>query len=362
MPIKDIEPLSGITQANIRADTAPQVFYPWRRFFARMLDITIYSTFWSALLALVFHVNITNRRGVLNFIDAIIAIIIMLFVEPLLLKFFGTTFGKWIFGLRLEDENGNHPSYNSGFTRTWGVIGSGLGYNIPIYNLIRLWKSCNRCSANEPQPWDDELIYSIKDTKPYRGVLFVGINILIMGAIWLILVCAQLPPNRGDLTVAEFAENYNTLASYYGIDTGKYLNEKGQWADKPYDGEIHINAFGSPLTAFEYTTINNYITSIRFEIEISKSQDWLSSSNTQMILAALSFMGAQKEAGIFSNIRGKIVKLIKENSFKSFDITQAGIRMNCDVAFSGYAIAGNEMLIPEDGAQTHYHMVFSMQK
>jgi DNA-binding transcriptional MerR regulator len=347
---------------SIEADTAPQVFYPWRRFLARMLDVTIYSTFWSALLALVFHVNITNRKGVLDFIDTIMAIIIMLFVEPLLLRFFGTTIGKWVFGLRLEDENGNRPSYNSGFTRTWGVIGSGLGYNIPIYNLVRLWKSCKRCSENEPQPWDDELMYSIKDTKPYRGVLFVGINILIVGAISLILICAQLPPNRGDLTVVEFAENYNTLASYYGINTGKYLNENGQWADNPYDGRVYINAFGSPLTAFEYTTINNYITSIRFEIEISKSQDWLSSSNMQMILSALSFMGAQKEAGIFSNIRSKIPKLINENSFKSFDITQAGIQMNCDVAFSGYVIASDEMLIPEDGAQTHYHMVFSMQK
>lgn len=347
---------------SIEADTAPLVFYPWRRFFARMLDITIYSTVWSALLALAFNMNIANRRGILNFIDAIIAISIMLFVEPLLLRFFGTTFGKWVFGLRLEDEKGNHPSYSSGFTRTWGVIGSGLGYNIPIYNLVRLWKSCKLCSKNEPQPWDDELIYSIKDTKFYRGVLFVGINVLIMGAISLILLCAQLPPNRGDLTVAEFAENYNTLASYYGIDTGKHLDEKGQWVDNSYDGTAYIDTFSSPLTAFEYTTLNNYITSIRFEIDISDSKDWVRSSNTQMILTSLSFVGAQKEVGIFSNIRSKILKLINENNFKSFDITQAGIQVNCDVAYSGYIKAGNKMLIPGEGAQTHYHMVFSMQK
>lgn len=339
-----------------------ELLYPWRRLLARMLDITVYSTAWSALLALVFHVNITNRTGILSFIDTIMAITIMLFVEPLLLRLFGVTFGKWIFGLRLEDGNGNRPNYNSGLTRTWGVVGSGLGYCIPIYNFVRLWKSYKRCSENELQPWDGELIYSIKDRRSYRSVLFVVVSVLNIGVIFLIPACAQLPPNRGDLTIAEFAENYNSLASYYDINTGKYLDDNGQWADSPYNGTFYIDVFDPPLTVFEYTTLNNYITSIRFEIEIKRGEDWLRASNTQMNLAALSFVGAQKEAGILSNIRSKISKLINENSFNSFSVTQAGIQVNCHVEYSGYEKVGNKILIPEDGAQTYYHMVFSMQK
>lgn len=73
----------------------------------------------------------------------------MLFLEPVLLRLFGTTLGKWIFGLRLEDENGNRPSYIAGFIRTLQVIGSGLGYHIPVYSLVRLWKSYKQCSDNE---------------------------------------------------------------------------------------------------------------------------------------------------------------------------------------------------------------------
>lgn len=350
-------------------NTNSQVYYPWRRFLARMLDINIYSLFWLALLTKVFNMNIAKQNSILSYFNTIIAIIIMLFLEPLLLKCFGTTFGKWIFGLYLKNENGNNISYKEGYNRTWGVIASGLGYYIPVYQFIRMWKSYKKCSENEPQDWDYGFEYLIKDTKTYRSVIFVIVHILMLGAICLILAFGTLPINRGDLTIAEFAENYNRLSKYYGIGTDKYLNDKGQWAQDPYDlydpydEVITVDIFSPILAEFEYITQNEHITSIRFEIEIDNGDDWLISNNNQMILAILSFVGAQDEVGILSGFRRNIPKVIIENGFRNFEITQAGIEIKCDIEFSGYMEIdmAEGMLIPEEDAETHYHVVFSME-
>lgn len=37
--------------------------YPWRRYFARTLDLMLYSLLWSMFLAYVLHVNLIYRSG-----------------------------------------------------------------------------------------------------------------------------------------------------------------------------------------------------------------------------------------------------------------------------------------------------------
>lgn len=38
---------------------------------------------------------------------------------------------------------------------------------------------------------------------------------------------SQLPPNRGELTVAEFAENFNRQAKYLGMRSAGWLDQEG---------------------------------------------------------------------------------------------------------------------------------------
>ncbi|MDD4439573.1 MAG: MerR family transcriptional regulator, partial [Tissierellia bacterium] len=46
---------------SVEGDELPQVYYPWRRYLARAFDGVIYTIFWSAFLAFVFHVNVVGR-------------------------------------------------------------------------------------------------------------------------------------------------------------------------------------------------------------------------------------------------------------------------------------------------------------
>ena len=46
-------PAEGEGYFSLRKDSTPMVAYPWRRFFARWLDLTLYSVLWSSFGLLV---------------------------------------------------------------------------------------------------------------------------------------------------------------------------------------------------------------------------------------------------------------------------------------------------------------------
>lgn len=301
-----------------------QVFYPWRRFFARMLDLFIYNVLWSTFLAIGFKVNLVSRSDWANILDSFIAVVMMLALEPLLLHLFGTTAGKAIFGLRIETANGGHLSYGQGLERTLGVIASGLGFNIPIYNIVRLWKSYNLCMDKEVQPWDYSNSYTIKDTKGYRTALYIGSHAVLIAILFTIMSAQQnIPPNRGDLTVSEFVENHNYYSENLDIDFGnEYLNEDGQWK-KDYDGIGRISMANIPKSDYDFITEDGYVTGISFEVKLENSMGWYMPHNSQMLVASLAFACAQEEIGLFSRAPNRIVDQL--NILQDFNFTEAGV-------------------------------------
>lgn len=356
---------TGRSYFIVKGDELPQVFHPWRRFLARMFDIFIYNTLWSAFIAFAFHINLADRSNLGKLVDSFIVTVIMLGVEPLWLHLFGTTPGKAIFGLRIEAPDGRRLSYSEGLARTWGVIAAGMGYSIiPIYNLVRLWKSYKLCSENETQPWDESISYTIKDTKKYRGVLYVGAYAAVMVVLAMVISAQQLPPNRGELTVAEFAENYNYYIKLLGIEPGnKYLDESGKWVEKEFDGTVYFETGHAENPEYQFTIENGYVTGISFAVEIRNSKEWIDSYDTQMILASFAFAGAQNEVGLFSKIPGRIVKQIQNNSFEDFHFAEAGITFTCDIEHSGYGSVPHYFAMPEEDAEeTYFSLNFSMNK
>lgn len=349
---------TGSTYFTFKGDKLPQVFHPWRRYFARLLDISIYNILWSAFLAFAFHVNLTSRSNLENFFDVFIAFAIMLFLEPLWLHLFGTTLGKAIFGLRIETPNGNLLSYSDGLERTWGVIGVGMGYNIPIYTLVRLWKSYNLCIENENQPWDESISYTIKDTKWYRNMLYIGAHAVVLAVLITIVYAQQLPPNRGDLTIAEFVENYNYYVKFFDIDFGnEYLDENGKWVENDHDGTIYIQIGHVEKPEYNIILENGYVSGVSFAVEIKNNENLLSSYDTQMFLASLAFVGAQEEMKLFSKIPTRIAKQISDKTFEDFKFKEAGITFSCDTEYSGYSNYSNtqsDFMFPSENATENY--------
>lgn len=359
--IKEIKTLSGVEQ-EVNSDEVSHVFYPWRRFLARTFDIFMYSIIWSAFLAFIFRVNIVNRSSLGNLLDSFIEIVMMLFLEPIWLHLFGTTPGKAIFGLRIETLDGVKLSYGEGLERTWGVLGAGMGYNIPIYNIFRLWKSYTLCGENETQPWDESISYIIKDTKRYRGLVCIGSYAAGLFVLITMMSAQYLPPNRGDLTVAEFAENYNYYSKFLDINFGnEYLDENGKWAERDIDGTIYVEIGHAENPQYHFTIENGHVTGVSFAVEIKNNEDWLSSYDSQMFLASIAFIGAQNEMRLFSKIPKRIAEQISNNTFQNFDFTEAGIAVTCNTDYSGYT--KSSFLFPKENEEENYFSLeFSANK
>lgn len=362
--MEQIREKAEIVDSGVDEDKLDQVFHPWRRYFARMLDIFIYSSIWSAVLIFLFHVSMIRRGSLWDIFDTFIAVGMMLFIEPLLLNKFGTTPGKALFGLRIETSSGEKLSYMEGLDRTWHVIGVGMGYNIPIYSLVRLWKSYKLCRDESIQPWDEYCAYSIKDTKWYRGLSYIVANIVLVGLVIVMMVSQLLPPNRGDLSISEFTENYNYYAHYFGIDFGnKFLDKNGEWVEEASDNTITFDFGYLEMPQYVFTLEKDVVKAVSFNVVVEEPEKFLSSYDVHMLLASIAFAGAQDEMKLFSELQERIANQISDHTFEDFHFTEAGIKFDCDIEYTGYEDTSSHLLVLKDYATSPYFSInFSMRQ
>ncbi len=340
-------------------EKTPQVFLPWRRYFARYFDISLYLLFWLAIVAFVLKENLLLRGNAGTIIDIIVQTIIMLFIEPIWLHFFGTTPGKAIFGMKIEKPDGTRLSYIEGLARTWMVIGSGMGYIIPFYTIYRSWVSYKLCKEKKIQPWDEDLSYTIKDEKKSRIIVYIGAMIIYIAVIVTMILAQKIPPNRGDLTIAEYAENYNYYSNYFVNDIYNYhLDKDGKWQIVPNDSMVtYGDVYEKHRPNFNFSVENENLKEVSFEIEIKNSEYFVNSYDDFMLFSSLSFAGAQDEFGIFSKTMENISRKIADNKLKDFNFTEAGITFNCELEYSGFDdIFGTQItgLIPKEGDNNNY--------
>ena len=221
-------------------DAPPIPYCPWRRYLARTFDWTLYELLLIAVLTLGFHVNLTRSSPWLSVGISFLSLGVMLLAEPLFLVRFGTTPGKAIFGLRVERQDGERLTYADAMSRTWDVIALGLGYNIPFYNLYRLFRSYKAHTEGEEQPWDleNDFCLQVKPGAWWRNAVFVAAAAAQLALGVLCNLAAAFPPHFGPLTTAEFAENYNFVASFYR-NRPDMLDGSGQWVRE--DGAIYLD-------------------------------------------------------------------------------------------------------------------------
>lgn len=141
-----------VEEAALSADVIPPVRSPGRRFFARMLDLLLYTALWGIFLELLPGSSAIQNSTGSGLLNTVMTLLMMLFLEPLLLHLWGATPGKWVMGLSVTDSDGVRLSYSAGFSRTLSVLWYGMGGYIPIYRLIRLWKSYKACDESRDLP------------------------------------------------------------------------------------------------------------------------------------------------------------------------------------------------------------------
>ena len=156
-----------------------------------------------------------NTTLIETIFNSLIGLLLMLVIEPVLLSCFGTTIGKWILGIRITDNEGGMLSYASALERTGKVIWHGMCLRIPICELILNYRCINAYMNGETLAWewDSELV--VKDEAYWRiGAMMAGFA--ATGGVWALgISCAELPKNRGDITLAVFCVSYNRDMNYF---------------------------------------------------------------------------------------------------------------------------------------------------
>lgn len=347
--------------AALSADVIPPIQAPWRRFFARVVDLWLYAWVWNLFLLLVCRVNV-SRYAAIGLVTMIAALVMMLFLEPLLLHLWGTTPGKRSMGLSVADDSEGRLSYGDALVRTLGVLRYGMGWGIPIYRLYRLWKSYNACEEGQPLPWEDASVLALKKRQWWcAAALVCACAAVTLGAAVLSVYTAEAPRHRGDITAAEFCDNVNRLADYEGIDLGGIWDENGQWQADKYRAVIRTGAQVDPPD-FTFREEKGMVTAVEFQFSTTNRAVWPSDYRDQMILSALSYAGVQEGFFGYVKVRDALVAGIQEHPYEGFSFTENGVRITCEVSWSGYQQVGEDHLIPEDGREVSYRFSFRMEK
>lgn len=220
-------------------DRIPPAGCPWRRYFARGFDQSLYGLVWSMIALWGFRINPDEQSfWVWTLLCNYLAWTLTFIFEPLLLHLWGTTPGKWVFGLSVRDEDGKKLSLRTALYRTLGVFVHGMGGGIPFYDLYRSFQCYRDCTVEE-LPWDLDnacaIVVRERETKWYRAAGYIVLSVLVSLADKGITLRAELPPNQGELTLAEYVDNCNDYLEYRNYPP--YVAADGTWQDQPTYGK-----------------------------------------------------------------------------------------------------------------------------
>ncbi len=242
------------------SDKIEPVRCPWRRFFARSFDRALIICLVNCFLALVFRVNVTNIPLIVDWVLGLACWGVSVLVNSLFLSKFGTTPGKWIFGIRLEHSYGRRLTFGEAASRESQVFTKGDGLTIPIYSSYRNYKSYKAAKNGEELPWDEDVVITVNDNKWWRGFAYAGIFLLVVVITLAAEVYPARPRHRGpELTVEEFSENYNQMLRVNGFD-GLKLKPDGTFVDPNGDGMCQ-SVNDNPIN-INYTVSDGVVTKV----------------------------------------------------------------------------------------------------
>ena len=134
--------------------------HPWRRLFARTVDICTAGLVLFMLLIFAFSATMPEQaagfaKAIENpIIASVVLYLIWLPAEALLLSLFGTTPAKWLFGIRVAHPGGNLLSFAAALNRSFLVFVQGVGFGIPFVALFKQLFAYRRLTKTGTTLWD----------------------------------------------------------------------------------------------------------------------------------------------------------------------------------------------------------------
>ena len=324
------------------------------RFFARLFD-----NFLATCLLFSFFALLGQNPSLQNTtLMGILLEVALLVVEPLLIHLLGATPGKALLGLRLAQPDGSRLSYGEAVTRHLRMLWHAMGFGIPILSLVQAVRCVLRAYREEPQPWDEEIAYTAKPFHSWRGVLLFLAGAAVLAGAEAVNSYATLPPNRGDLTVAEFAENYNRQARYLGAEGRYELDEEGNWRPLPdAAGNLVMPATDWQRSSpFRYTVEDGRLTAVSLTVSYRNQEGLAALPVDTWIVAATAFVWAREDAPFLAPARQDLLEDLANRWPQDGSWWEAGVILDFQIEQEHFEVFSSDMglIFPEDGAAENF--------
>lgn len=304
--------------------------HPFRRYAARMLDHLLLCVLVDVLIFVVFRFRGISLANMDTFssIMGYICWWLQLPISAFLISKVGFTPGKWLFGMKLTSPLGRKLDFSEALGRENAVFFYGMGFGIPIYSLIRMYRCFREASRDEPMDWDDEAETEYKENIRVNIVLAAVMFVLCIGISFGATIDMLYPSNRNGIeTVGEFAENFRDYQRVLGNVPGRDLMEKdGTFYVHPNTLYIGINGPTEPAQ-FVYETEAGKLKSIQYSSSII---NWFETEKYAVpydcVYAACAVIGGTKGTRV-SDLEAIIKELQKDHSIGSYEYAYENIKL-----------------------------------
>ena len=152
---------------------------PWARFCARIFDLLFVSFLWIFPLYFAFGSGSNYSYGLIQHLA--ISPFIYIFFEPFCISLWGTTPGKFLYGIRVLNKDSSKLSIKKSIKRSLQVYIRGMAFAIPIFDSVANYIAYRDYKKNKSTPWDRNLKinYVIGDISNKR-IIITNIIILIL--------------------------------------------------------------------------------------------------------------------------------------------------------------------------------------
>ncbi len=194
LPVRD----PNVATSEIQSDGEPDASLPtgwvmghrvpWRRYGARLLDISVNGMIGIVPIATAWYAVAPSSADAffndLNpLLDVVLTSLLGCFISGIFIGFSGSSLGKWIFGVQVLGQNMKPIGVAQGIQRDIEIWFKGLGCGIPLISLFTLVSAYNRLKEKGITSWDEGSGYLVvhrESTKLQSLMNVVGVLLIIV--------------------------------------------------------------------------------------------------------------------------------------------------------------------------------------
>lgn len=165
---------------------------PWRRYAARLLDISFFGGIAFLLISIIFYsvapysadrffAIFENPSSIV--VDVVLTTVFSCILTGAIIGVSGLSLGKIIFGVMVTDHNGNKIGITKGIQRDLAVFLRGLGLGIPLISIVTMYVAYSKLNKSNSTTWDSEKNYRVwhRPSSPIQYLLnTLGIVLIII--------------------------------------------------------------------------------------------------------------------------------------------------------------------------------------